>query len=461
MLALPKKSTRNVTEYVDRLNRGIGRSLAVASTGFLHPLRCKTITSDFRLGKTEFIIGRNEPSEGIDIVLADNSVSRRHAKIVRRGGDYWIVDLESSNGTFVENIPIRSCLLHAGDTIQIGESKFLFERRLEREALTIQEVLTSDHESAPTSMLMNGEPNEAMSIRFWGTRGSIPTPGETTRVYGGNTTCLEIRHNSTSIVFDAGSGIRELCNAWLDSSHDEPIHTNLVFTHLHWDHIQGFPFCRVAYDGENSIDVFSAGRDSGGAEELLSGQMQGAYFPVPISAMHADIRFHTIEGPFEIDGVSLQPFELPHPGGCLGYRLTAQGSSLVIATDCELDQVAENREQVSESPLLARVYDPEFLEPFLDAALLVIDCQYTDDEYRSKQGWGHNSIGAVADFCRQTNPSAVALTHHDPDSTDEMVAACAQEVADRLAAMDVHDVLVYAAREDLAVSVSKPLRPQK
>src|SRR5437870_2524457 len=139
-----------------------------------------------------------------------------------------------------------------------------------------------------------------MTVHFWGTRGSIPTPGRKTEKFGGNTCCVELRTGETTIVLDAGSGIRELGAAWSEEFAATPIRASLLLTHLHWDHIQGFPFFAPAYQAGNALTVYGEERPSGGIRELLSGQMGGDYFPVPISAMRSQLEFRSTADEFAI-----------------------------------------------------------------------------------------------------------------------------------------------------------------
>lgn len=298
---------------------------------------------------------------------------------------------------------------------------------------------------------------EGLTIRFWGTRGSIPTPGRATEKYGGNTPCLEVRHGNHRIVIDAGTGIREMTTAWLaEETNDTPTDVSLLFTHLHWDHIQGFPFFAFAYMPQNSLTVY--GEAEKPVEELLSGQMSGDYFPVDLNAMQAKMTFRKVDGPFQVGAVKITPFKLPHPGASLGYRLEVGESVLVVATDSEFDDRALNKDQLEENRFIPREYPPELLEVLSGASLLVIDCQYTDELYEKRRGWGHNSAATVVDLCRQIQPDMVALFHHDPESTDEMVTAMADDVARRLI-RSARRALVFAAREGLEIRVAKPKPP--
>ncbi len=300
----------------------------------------------------------------------------------------------------------------------------------------------------------------SMSVCFWGTRGSIPTPGPKTAKYGGNTTCLEIRHADTRIIIDAGSGIRELDNAWRSECGDGRIDATLLFTHLHQDHIQGFPFFSSAYSPQNTFVIYGPGSNSQAIGDLLSQHMQKEFFPVPLSAMQARLEFRNATDDFQIDDVTVRTFPLPHKGGCLSYRLEAGKAVFIMATDCELDQAAKNASQLNTDFSAPRIYDDALREFFRGAGLLVIDCQYTDDEYRNRAGWGHNSITTVADFCHQVRPQKVALFHHDPESNDATVAEFVSEVRQRLADRGVssQDVFVFAAREQLTVEVADEIR---
>lgn len=298
-----------------------------------------------------------------------------------------------------------------------------------------------------------------MTVRFWGTRGSIPTPGRAMEKYGGNTTCLEVRSGETTIVFDAGSGIRVLGESWKREFADRPVEAALLFTHLHWDHIQGFPFFAPAYDPQNRLTVYGEDRPGGGIREQLSGQMQGAYFPIPLSFMQGDLRFKATEREFEIGPVTVKTFPIPHPGGCLGYRLEAGESVFVLATDCELDETIENRDEVLADHFAPRSFPAELLEAVRGATLLVIDAQYTDEQYRACMGWGHNSLASVVALCAEVRPHMLALTHHDPQSTDAQVSAMLTDAIERVESLEITDTLVFAAREGLAMKVAPPLRP--
>jgi phosphoribosyl 1,2-cyclic phosphodiesterase len=299
-----------------------------------------------------------------------------------------------------------------------------------------------------------------MTVRFWGTRGSIPTPGRRTEKFGGNTTCLEIRSGDTMIVLDAGSGIREMGEAWT-REFQQPVRANLLLTHLHWDHIQGFPFFAPAYQAGNSLAIYGQDRRSVGIRELLGGQMQGDYFPTPLSAMRAQLEFHSTANEFSIDHLRVRSLPLPHPGGSLGFRIESDESVFVLATDCELDLVAQNAEEVQQNRDAVRQFEPDLLEFFRGVDLLVLDCQYLDEEYPMRRGWGHNPVACVVDLCAQVKPKMLALFHHDPQHTDDMVCSMVMDAFQRLESRGTRDMLIFGAREGVTMLVRRPRPPAK
>jgi len=298
-----------------------------------------------------------------------------------------------------------------------------------------------------------------LTARFWGVRGSIPTPGRATERYGGNTTCIELRTDDRIFVFDAGSGVCDLSRSLINEFPERSLEATFFFTHLHWDHIQGFPFFSPAYEARNKFSIYGDESRDQSLKDLLGGTMYGYYFPVTLAAMQAELAFQATSSEFDVGPVRVKTLPLPHPGGCLGYRVEANGSVFVLATDCELDQVAANRDEIEKSPEAPRVHDAALLEFFEGANLLVIDAQYTDEVYRGKAGWGHNSMAAVVDLCVQARPQMVALFHHDPASHDRKVNEIVYETCDRLKERRVTDVMAFAAREGMTLRVEKPKPP--
>lgn len=438
---------RRMTMAGEVLTRFTRPKTGLSLVGVLSPVDTSQYPSQVRIEKS-LLIGRGRGRDGIDLSLADDNASRCHARIRRTGNRFLIEDLGSSNGTFVDGMPVRWAQIHDGDKIRIGRTMFYFDHCFEFERDTPAKVPASEVPAKKPS------PHDAhLSVRFWGTRGSLPTPGSSTQKYGGNTTCVEVRYGDAIVVIDAGSGIREMSRAWADEFADRPLEASLLFTHLHWDHIQGFPFFAAAYAPQNSIHIYGPQGKTGNIRDLLSGQMQRAYFPVPFSELRAGLDFSVAEQKFSVGEIQIETFGLPHPGGSLGYRFTAGDSVFVFATDSELDQIATNQDELKVNHFASRKYPSQLTDWMSDADLLVIDCQYTDDEYLGKIGWGHNSITTVVDLCDQVRPKKVGLFHHDPMSTDSMVTKRIGLVADRLADRGIHDILVFGAREQLCVNV--------
>lgn len=290
----------------------------------------------------------------------------------------------------------------------------------------------------------------ALHVRFWGVRGSIPVPGLSTRRYGGNTACVEVRSDQTRFVLDAGSGLRELGLAMAAEPGPDTIH--LLISHAHWDHIQGFPFFVPAYQGDTRIHVYDhAGPESArDMHRLLSGQMHSDYFPVQFAELGAEILRETLtDAPHPVDGVEISLLPVFHPGGCLSFRLREQasGATVVYATDCELDKVIVNQSDdhpTAGGPL--RLLPEEVVDFVRGADLLIIDGQYGDEEYAQRVGWGHSRATTAVDLAVQAGVRQAAIFHHDPMQSDLDVEAKLDACRRRAAELG-STVQVFAARE--------------
>ena len=174
-----------------------------------------------------------------------------------------------------------------------------------------------------------------MRLKFWGVRGSTPTPQPENLRYGGNTPCLELRSDGGSLLIaDCGSGVRMLGKALMKEFAGRPIHANVVVTHFHWDHIQGLPFFGPLYNPANQFDFYSYHPYEASLEDIIAGQMTNPYFPVEMSAMRARRTFTEVSTePFQLDDFHIRAAHLNHPQGCLSYRVENSGKAVVIATD--------------------------------------------------------------------------------------------------------------------------------
>ena len=259
-----------------------------------------------------------------------------------------------------------------------------------------------------------------MFVRFWGVRGSIPTPGPRTRRYGGNTSCVEVRIGNDLLVFDAGTGMRELGVQLLRAKLKE-LTVHLFLSHPHWDHIQGFPFFGPAYVSSTTLYVYGPKGDDKNYQ-LLSGQMANAYFPVRFADLGANIVARSFAGTSVKAGeVKVKCFSQKHPGGSTGFRVESGEKSVVFATDSELDQVLVDPEIVKREPEALRELPDDLVSAVRGADLLVADAQYTDSEYLNKVGWGHPRASTVVDLAVQAGVRQLALTHHDPMHSDRDV----------------------------------------
>jgi phosphoribosyl 1,2-cyclic phosphodiesterase len=285
----------------------------------------------------------------------------------------------------------------------------------------------------------------AAFVKFWGTRGSIPTPASWTRVYGGNTACVEVRFDETIFICDAGSGIRELGKDLL-ARDPPPKQLHLLISHSHWDHIQGFPYFGPVYLPATQIRVY--GRHGNGVSpyQLLSGQMSSDYFPVSFKDLGASIVDDDLGGQKMIDGILVRSFPLNHPGGCLGYCFERAGRKIVYATDNELEIGAWDVFPDPENTGPLRRVPEALVQAVQGADLLILDAQYDDREYAAKRKWGHSSCFSATDLAIQAGAKSLALFHHDPESTDravdEKVQSCRQRAAARGATLTI-----MAARE--------------
>lgn len=248
------------------------------------------------------------------------------------------------------------------------------------------------------------------SVRFWGVRGSIPVPGPTTVKTGGNTSCIEVRAGSELLIFDAGTGLKRLGARLVGES---PIVARMFFTHVHWDHIQGFPFFVPAFIKGNRFDLFGARKLSNTLAETLAGQMNFPNFPVSLTEMAAKMNFHDLhEGEAVACGDAvITNAQLNHPGGVFAYRVDFGGHAVVIATDTEHYSCV----------------DPKLVGLAEGADVLIYDAMYTPEEYQGvgelhpRTGWGHSTWEEGVKAAEAAGVKQLVLFHHDPDHDDSVV----------------------------------------
>jgi phosphoribosyl 1,2-cyclic phosphodiesterase len=256
-----------------------------------------------------------------------------------------------------------------------------------------------------------------MRITFWGVRGSIPSPGPDTVGVGGNTSCVEVRAGKLLLIFDGGTGLRLLGKTLLK---DMPITAHLFFSHVHWDHIQGFPFFDPAFVPGNVINLYGGNNVSRTLEETLAGQMDHPSFPVHLTDMGAKMHFHDVveDVPLELDAgdgtkAVITSARGNHPNGVWAYRVDHGGHSVMYATDTEHYAVV----------------DPRLSKLAKNVDLLIYDSQYTPEEYSgtagsggSKVGWGHSTFDEAVKLAKSAAAKKLVLYHHDPMQSDAAVA---------------------------------------
>ena len=287
-----------------------------------------------------------------------------------------------------------------------------------------------------------------MKVRFWGVRGSLPAPltGQDIRKkiqkvlshasprdlvneesierfidtlphslagsYGSNTTCIEIRSaNDDLIIIDAGSGLRPLGNELLKEEYGEGRgECNILFTHSHWDHLQGFPFFGPLYIKDNIFHIHAIHEN---IEGRLRYQHNPDFFPVHFDQMAATKYFyqHDPDEVWKLKNIQISQKAVPHPGISYSYRFEEQSKVFIFCTDAEFSVLGKESDDME-----------AYVEYFRDADLLVLDTQYTFEDQIQKIDWGHSSALIAADLALRANVKRLALFHHDPSYTDEKLS---------------------------------------
>jgi len=264
-----------------------------------------------------------------------------------------------------------------------------------------------------------------MRVRFWGTRGSIATPGPGTNHFGGNTSCVELTTAAGGLlILDCGTGARRLA-AELMAKGEKPIEANILIGHTHWDHIQGFPFFGPAFVKGNSAAIYGPEGSGGSLHEVLAGQMEYTYFPVDLAQLPAAITYHDLtEGTHTIGGARVVTQFLNHPAVTLGYRVEADGVVVVYLVDHEpySDELWRAGAERGRIESILHDGDRRHARFMAGADLVIHDAQYTPEEYPAKKTWGHSTYDYVVQIAAAAGVRRVALTHHDPEHDDDFVA---------------------------------------
>ena len=254
------------------------------------------------------------------------------------------------------------------------------------------------------------------SVTFWGTRGTIPVPGDGTTRYGGNTPCVAVRDGEgRCLVLDAGTGIRGLGQALRSEAFEGRI--DLFLSHVHWDHIQGLPFFPPMFADGQDIRIHGPTPAGAGLASVLERQLEPAVYPVPraLRAARLSVKEVSADSTVEVPGFRVECCQLSHPGGALGYRITPNGGGPALAylTDNELGPGGASR--------VASTWRTDLVRFVRGAALLIHDGMYTPALAEERSGWGHSSALDAVTLAREAGVDQLALFHHDPDHDDAQV----------------------------------------
>lgn len=258
-----------------------------------------------------------------------------------------------------------------------------------------------------------------MEVRVWGCRGSIASPGPDSIRYGGNTSCVQVvLADGRSLILDAGTGIRPL---GLELIRERPARIDLLLSHLHVDHLEGLGAFPPIWSADTELHIWGPSSPVRSLAERISTYFSPPLFPVHLSEVPARVEFHDApEGTWSIGGARVYSQPIIHPGSTVGYRIEAEGRTLAYLTDHEPALLSD-----------VRLAPTPWISGFSVAAgadLLIHDCQYTDQEYEERVGFGHSSVGQVAVLAERTGVDRLLLFHHDPMRTDEQLDDLGAEV---------------------------------
>ncbi len=268
-----------------------------------------------------------------------------------------------------------------------------------------------------------------MRVKFWGTRGSIAVPGKDTIQYGGNTTCVEVTLESNrKIIIDAGTGIRALGEHL--AAQDQPVNVDLLITHIHWDHVSGFPFFAPIHDERTKISVDGFPSCMKGLRIPFDNKMADGLFPVKFEDLKAEITHidRLNKGPLQLDDAVVDTIALQHPQGGFGFRFREGEKVFVFLTDNELSENSTDGVPFEKYVAFCKYAD-----------LVVLDAQYSPEEMNERRGWGHSDYMTALHLAAKANAKQLAFFHHDYSKKDSQLASI------------VDDCREFAARESLKI----------
>lgn len=342
--------------------------------------------------------------------------------------------------------------------IEAGADEYLI-KPFEMPALIQLLHRLAESSSISANLSAAGPAETGVRLKFWGVRGSIPTPGPATVQYGGNTSCVELRADGQVIVLDAGTGLRPLGRELAREFKDQPLYLNLLLSHTHWDHIQGLPFFEPLYHPNNRIRVLGYEGARSGLFKVLSSQMESPFFPVALKELPSNVEIDELRDmDFQLGNVRVQAYFANHPGICVGYRLTTREGSIAYFPDNEPPHRMQHRPSLAAADEatqrnFAEHESRKFAEFLRDVDVLILDSQYDAEEYTRHEGWGHGCVDDVVQIAVEAGVKRLFLFHHDPDHDDAKVTAMTLH-AQQLAAKLNSPLKIEAAREGLVVMLT-------
>jgi len=296
-----------------------------------------------------------------------------------------------------------------------------------------------------------------MKIKFWGVRGSIPSPGPATVKYGGNTTCIEVRTDSGElIILDAGTGIFPLSQSLFS---EFPLVANIFNTHTHWDHIQGLPFFIPFFVPGNTVKIHGAVDpvSKKGISEILSAQLQYRFFPIREAELKADIEYYSLEEgeKVTIGDAVVTPVLMNHPVTNFGYRIDCNGKSLFFTGDHEpLRNIYTQKEPEKRAKYKATMAQKNkaIMDVISGVDVLIADTSYTPEEYMQKIGWGHGTFDSSIQMAKEAKAKSLYCTHHEPTRSDKALEAVFAEALSRNTQYAI-DEMCFLAYEGLEIEL--------
>ncbi|MGF1521544.1 MAG: MBL fold metallo-hydrolase [Leptolyngbyaceae cyanobacterium] len=271
------------------------------------------------------------------------------------------------------------------------------------------------------------------TVRFWGVRGSVPTPGADTVRYGGNTACVEVLIAGQRLIFDGGTGLRALGKHLLHA--ETQIHAHIFFTHVHWDRIQGFPFFIPAFAAGNHFDIYGAPAPNGASiKQTLMDQMLRPNFFTPLQKMAAEMTFHNIAAGTVIqlpNEATIEAIALNPNTSALGFRISHAGRALVYATDT--DNLAEG-------------INKNLLYLVQGANLVIYDGTYSDTSYHDLNGGANLPWERAIEMAKQAQVEELILFHHNPAHDDDYLEQMESEIRNRFSN-------IHLAREGMVMQL--------